>query len=397
MQCEVLVAGGGSAGLAAAISSARAGAKTLLVEHHGSLGGMATASLIHSICGLYRIHSEPDPIWANTGFPKEFATRLLEMGGAEGPVRMGKVDVLLMQPTAYAQLADTLTSESSNLEIRFHSTIIQAKTDLSEIEIHTRGHSERIRPKAVIDTTGDGTVAALAGAAFEQEPGEKLQRPAFVFGVQGIDPLALTDEGRLKISRHIVHAVQAGKLSPIALGATVRASGRNGEAYISIDLPGPAIYDPLDADCLTQLEMEGRSIAAALARFLESEVAGFAGSFISIFPTRIGIRESRRIIGQYRLETADVETGATFPDAVALATWPMELRETTKGPRLRYPVDNRPCEIPLRSLRARDHANLFMAGRCISTSHEAQASIRVIGTCLATGEAAGIAAAKFVQ
>jgi hypothetical protein len=105
------------------------------------------------------------------------------------------------------------------------------------------------------------------------------------------------------------------------------------------------------------------------------------------------VRESRRIVGRYRIEAADIEQGAQFPDAVAFAAWPMELRETALGPRLRYPTGKDPCGIPLRALRVRDDDALFMAGRCLSCSHEAQASLRVIGTCLATGEAAGLAAA----
>ncbi|MEO7932097.1 MAG: FAD-dependent oxidoreductase [Chthoniobacterales bacterium] len=393
----MLVAGGGSAGLAAAISAARAGAKTLLVEHGGSLGGMATASLVHSICGLYRITSEKETAWANPGFPKEFAVSLIEMGGARGPIQMGRVDVLLTDPTAFSLLADTLVLATPNLQMRLHSTIIRADSNLTQLEMHTRGRTEIIRPQAVVDATGDGTVASLAGAAFEQTSAEKMQRSAFIFGLQGIADNFLTDDARLKISRNIAAAVQAGNLTQTALGATLRSSGRRAEAYVSIDLPGLPNYDPLDAACLTQLEIEGRLTAAALALFLKEHVAGFGESFISLFPLRVGVRESRRITGRYCLEAADLENGATFSDAVALATWPMELRETATGPRLRYHAGNRPCEIPLRALQARDRANLFMAGRCISASHEAQASIRVIGTCLATGEAAGIAAAKLVR
>ncbi len=397
MQCDVLVAGGGSAGLAAAISAARAGAKTLLIEHSGSLGGMATAALVHSICGLYRITSEPNPIWANTGFPKEFAMSLIAMGGARGPTRMGRVDVLPTDPTAFALLSDALVIASTNLELRLHSTITQADTHLTELEAYTRGRCEIIRPQVVVDATGDGSVAALAGAAFEQTSSEKLQRPAFIFGLQGIEDNFLTDEARLKILRRITAAVQNGDLTRIALGASLRPTGRRGEAFVSVDLPGSLDYDPLDAACLTQVEMEGRFAAASLARFLKEKIEGFSESIISVFPTRAGVRESRRIVGQYRLEANDLESGATFSDAIALATWPMELRETSTGARLRYPVENRPCEIPLRALQARDHTNLFMAGRCISASHEAQASIRVIGTCLATGEAAGKAAAKLIR
>ena len=101
-------------------------------------------------------------------------------------------------------------------------------------------------------------------------------------------------------------------------------------------------------------------------------------------------------MGQHRLSTDDVAEGTTPPDTVAYSAWPMELRETASGPRLRFPADDRSCGIPLRALRARDDAALFVAGRCLSCSHEAQASIRVIGTCLATGEAAGLAAARQV-
>ena len=187
--------------------------------------------------------------------------------------------------------------------------------------------------------------------------------------------------------------MRAGRLPPGALGAAFRESGRAGEVFVTIDLSGGPEYQPTSAPCLTALEMEGRALAEALAAFLREGMEGFGGCFISAFPARLGVRESRRIVGRYRLAEDDLLRGATFSDTVALATWPMELRETNTGPRLRFPEENRPCGIPLRALRARDHDRLFMAGRCISCSHAAQASVRVIGTCLATGEAAGLAAA----
>ena len=397
MQCDILVAGGGSAGLAAAVSSARAGAKTLLVEHSGALGGMATQSLVHSICGLFKISSQPEVEWANQGFPKEFATRLLEMNGARQPVRMGRVDVMLTVPTIFSLLADQICDETPNLEVRLHSTIIHAESDLTRLKIHCRGRDEIVHAKAAIDCTGDGSLAVMAGAEVEQEGADKLQRPAFIFLIGGVDSVALTDEDKMKIARHIAAAVQMGELSAVSMGVSFRESGRNGELYASIDLAGDHDFDPLDGKSLSQLEFVARQTAAQLVRFFNARITGFASAYISQFPARIGVRESRRVRGKYRLETSDLETGATFVDAVALATWPMELRETAKGPRLRFPHENRPCDIPLRALRANAHDNLFMAGRCISCSHMAQASIRVIGTCLATGETAGIAAARLVR
>ncbi len=398
MNVDVLVAGGGSAGLAAAISAARLGARTLLVEHHGSLGGMAPAALVHSICGLYHLpHGDSAPRFANAGFASEFARRLAATGGASGPVRMGRVDVLLQQPTAFARLADTIAKETPNLEVRLHTELVEVAENLAFVKVACRGRAEKIATSAIVDATGDANVAALAGVEFEQEPAERLQRPAFIFALGAVEGGAAVEAARLRIAKRIVDAVRRGRLPEGALGAAFRESGRAGEVFVTIDLAAGAEYDPTDPACLTTLEMGGRALAEALADYLRHEIDGFGGSFISAFPARLGVRESRRVIGRQRLSDDDLLRGAEFPDAVALATWPMELRETNTGPRLRYPEKSRACDIPLGALRARDHDRLFVAGRCISCSHEAQASIRVIGTCLATGEAAGLAAAICVS
>lgn len=401
---DVLVAGGGSAGIAAGISAARLGARTLLVEQNGSLGGMASAALVHSICGLYELpeHStaaSPDdgpvqPVLANEGFAAEFAAQLHQLGGAPEPVRMGRVYVLLQHPTMFALAADALVSKTPGLQVRLHCDLISMRADFREATISCRGRPETIAFKTVIDATGDAVAATMGGAPCEQEASERLQRPAFIFTLHDVDPAALADDARLKIASRIANAVRTDSLPAGALGAAFRSSGRGGEAFVTIDLDTPA-YDPLDARSLTSLEMNGRELARAIATFLRAEVAGFEKSFIAAFPARIGVRESRRIIGRHRLETADIEQGSRFEDGIARATWPMELRETNRGAKLRYPMDGRPCDIPLGALQARDHPNLFAAGRCISTSHEAQASTRVMGTCLATGEAAGFAAALF--
>ncbi len=392
MRCDVLVAGGGSAGLAAAVSAARCGARTLLVERHGSLGGMATAALVHSICGLYELAGEGETVWANPGFASAFAERLVAEGGATRPVQMGRVHVLLHRPAVFARVADRFTVDAPNLDVRLHTEIISARPDLSEVEFITRGVRGTARPAVVVDASGDAVVAALAGAEFEQSPPDQLQRPAFIFALHGIDANALDDDGRLKIASQIAHAVAAGALPPGALGVALRATNV-GEAYVTIDLAGAADFDPNNPPQLARLEIEGRALAFSLLDFLRAGTAGFSAASISALPARVGIRESRRVRGEYRLETADVESGRNFPDAIARATWPMELRENHRGARLRFPAEDRPADIPLRSLRALGRENLFVAGRCLSCSHEAQASIRVMGTCLATGEAAGIAAA----
>jgi len=392
MDCDVLVAGGGSAGLAAAVASARLGARTLLLERHGLLGGMASAALVHSICGLYRLGDDSQPpVLANGGFAAEFAHRLLASGGATGPVRMGRVEVLLQRPPAFAELADAFVRETPGLELRLHTEIVTATAD--RVALNCRGNTEQVTARVFVDATGDGALAALRGARCEVADGGRLQRPAFIFALGGVAEGAVDDEARLRLARRITQAIKAARLPGATLGAHLRGSGQEGEAYVTIDLPGGPGFDPLDPSCLTRLELEGRGLAVRLAQFLRAEVDGFQASYVAAWPSRVGVRESRRIVGHYRLEAKDLDQGVQFPDQVAFAAWPMELRETAAGPRLRFPISARPGGIPLRSLQAKDDAALFMAGRCISCSHEAQASIRVIGTCLATGEAAGIAAA----
>jgi len=396
---DVLIAGGGSAGLAAAIASARAGARTLLVERHGALGGMATAALVHSICGLYLLRNEPEAVPAHPGFPREFAEALLADGGATGPVRFGRVDLLLHQPVAFARLADRLTMAEPNLEVLFHTEIIDARGDgvrLREAELFCRGVRQRVEAAAFVDATGDALLSLMAGEECETAP--VLQRPAYIFSIGGvaIRGAELDGDGRMRLARRIVAGIRSGTLPEGLLGAQFRPTPRHGEIFVTLDLndpPGGPPFDPASPASLTALERYGRELAGELVRFLVAERKAFQSAFIAAYPTRVGIRESRRVVGRARIETEDLLGGATFPDAVALSTWPIEMRERATGPRFRFPEENRPCEIPLGALRARCHGNLFLAGRCLSASHGAQAALRVIGTALATGEAAGFAAA----
>jgi hypothetical protein len=141
-------------------------------------------------------------------------------------------------------------------------------------------------------------------------------------------------------------------------------------------------------------EQEGRRRALAVAEFLKT-LPPFARAFVSHAAPQVGVRESRRVVGRYRLTREDVLEGRRFDDGVARAGWPIELwKEGRMGATYEYPEDDRVYEIPLRSLRARDVDNLFVAGRCMSATHDALGSARVIGTCLAAGEAVGRAAAS---
>jgi hypothetical protein len=399
MKADIVVAGGGSAGLAAAVMAAKSGARVVLVERQGMLGGMATLAHVHSLCGLYQLReSEAAPLLnSNPGFPVEFTERLLREGGARGPVRMGRLDVVLHRPATFAHVADAFTSELPNLKVMLHAEIHEVLCNgdgkIGLLNIHSRGSRYSLESTAVIDTTGDAEIAKFAGAAWKQTEPEKLQRPACIFGMAGVDPASMTESGRMGLARAISYGVSGGQLPKAALGVAFRAGVSPQEVWGTIDLEGMD-FEPNDPQKISLLERQGRELAVCILAFLVREVKGFQSAIISAFPARLGIRESRRISGIHELTGQDILTGARFPDEVALSSWPIELRENAHGPKFRFPEGNRSCGIRLGCLRSRNVTNLFVAGRCISSTHEAQAAVRVIGTCMATGQAAGKAAVE---
>lgn len=393
---DVAVVGGGSAGLAAAVSAARTGAKVVLIERHGYLGGMGTAALVHTFCGLYLLRDEPGAVLANPGFASEMAERMIAATGM-GPQRMGRVDVLPQHPVEFVRIADQLVAAEKSLRLSLHTELASAEDDgeLWNLGLCRRAGRAVISAKALVDASGDAVVAGFLGGGSEITESPRLQRPAYLFGIQGLEGFG--DAERLETAGWLVDGVRKGDLPQAALGLSFRASGRISEVFGSLDLTGgesAGDYDPLDPDCLTRIEREGRDIAARALDFLRGRSGRWSKAYVSHWPARAGIRESRRWIGEYVLTGDDVSQGRRFEDEIALATWPMEFRESAKGPKLRYPVANLPCGIPLRCLKPSGIGRLFVAGRCISTDHEAQASIRVMGTCFATGEAAGKAAAE---
>lgn len=401
MNPDVLVIGGGSAGVAAALAAARQGADTLLVERHGLLGGAGTASLVHSFCGLYELPATPDaaPKVANPGLPAELERGLHAQGVAHGPLRIGRVDVLMHQPQRLALFYDQWCARQPNLKVLLHTEVVGCVVEASrvaEVTLHCRGASWKLNPRSIVDASGDAMLAVLAHHPWEAAPSKELQRPAYIAGIGNVAAETLAGDGPLKIAGCLAKAIQAGKLPQEAAGAHFRASGASNEIFLTLDLPGdsPACaFDSTDARSLTWIEMQGRETAFAIVEHLKEEIAGFGNARITALPARAGIRESRRWTGEIVLTEEDILESRRGDQAVANATWPLEMRETARGPRLLYPREPEACGIPLGCLRARDLQNVFIAGRCLSATHRAQASIRVMGTALATGQAAGIAAA----
>jgi len=395
---DILVAGGGTAGLAAACAAADLGARTLLVERGEVLGGNATLAWVHTICGLYLSAEAGDAVPVNSGFPMRLARSLRAAGGAGAPERAGRVWVLPTFPPVLEGVAARACSARSGLDCWLGSEVVSATLSreghgsacLEVVRGDTRGSVEA---RVVIDTTGDAAVGALAGASIDQAPPELLQALSFIFRVRGVPTAELCGFGRVRWSVALAEATRRGALPPGCESVLVRPGREAGEAYLTLNLPRlpGRPFDPLDEGYLDSLRTQARVWAGSIVAFLCETRPSFAHCILEDFPRRVGVRETRRLRGCAVVERDDVLRGRRRDDEVALSSWPIELWHDHLRARFEYPEG--PCGIPLGALVSASHPQLGMAGRCLSASHEALGALRVIGTALATGEAIGVAAA----
>jgi glycine/D-amino acid oxidase-like deaminating enzyme len=395
---DVAVVGGGSAGIAAALAASRRGARTLLLEASGVLGGNASHAWVHTICGLYHPASEGEAVPAHAGFPARFAEGLRAVGGARAPERAGRVWVLPTHPPAIPAYAEALCRAEHALTLMMRRALsgasFAAGQGWHELALEPggeRGNGDRVRARVVVDASGDAALAAALGAEIETAAPHELQIPSYIFRMTGVDTRDLEGFARLRVTHAVAGAARAGELPSGCESVLVRRGAESDEVYVTLNVPRPADYDPLDAQALAALEARARADAERLAAFLRRTREAFARSRVLAWPARIGVRESRRVCGRARVEREDVLGGRRRDDEVAISTWPIELWPDHRRARFEHPAAA--CSIPLGALVSRSHPRLAMAGRCLSASHSALGALRVIGTALATGEAAGTAAA----
>jgi hypothetical protein len=395
---DVLVAGGGTAGLAAACTAADLGARTLLVEREEVLGGNATLAWVHTFCGLYLAADSGEAVPVNSGFPLRLAKALRAEGGAGVPERAGRVWVLPIFPPMLERVAARACSVRSGLDCWLGAEVVSATLSResrspARLEVRRREARSPVQAHVVIDTTGDAALGPLAGAAFDQAPEEMLQAPSFIFRVRGAPAHELQGYERLRWSVALAEATRRGALPPGCESVLVRPGREAGEAYLTLNLPRlpGRSFDPLDPEYLRALHTKARGWAAAIVAFLRETRPSFANCRLGDFPRRVGVRETRRLRGCTVVERDDVLRGRRRDDEVALSSWPIELWRDHRRAHFEYPEG--PCGVPLGALVSVSHPQLGMAGRCLSASHEALGALRVIGTALATGEAVGAAAA----
>jgi hypothetical protein len=366
----------------------------VLLERYGFLGGLATAAQVGTICGLYlrdTTGAQATPVAG--GFANELAARLQKSGGTR-PLRVDQgLWVLPYFPPDFSRVADAIVGESGNVQLILHATVAEARAENSRINlVRALAWNELLdfSPKAVVDCTGEATTAALAGA--NSENGGADQAPALVFVLENVDP-GLAQRGLLEVRRELRVAVQSGTLPALCERLSlIPGTGGNGRFAFKFSLL-PAKPDGALWRQVTDWEREARALLEPLAHFLTQKVAAFRNARLASVAPQLGVRSGRRILGRARLADEDVLSARKSPLGIARGCWPMERWGKNPRPEMTYFAERDYYDIPLDCLRPVELENVFVAGRCLSAETGAMTSARVIGTALATGWAAGTAAA----
>jgi len=412
---DVIVLGGGVSGCMAAIASARQGARTLLVEQYGFLGGSLTNA---GVGPMMTFHAGSRQVV--TGIPQELVDRMCALGGCIGHIEdtTGYASSVTPFDGEIMKLAlDQLTAESG-VKVLFHAHLVGAEKQdgtLTAVQVQTRGGRLELKGRVFVDATGDGALSAAAGAQVRQ--GRDLdgfcQPMTTNMKVRGVDIAALKAEIRREPENFNIRDLdaldRAPRLSAAGFYRQFNAAKQRGELSTAREdvllfetvAPGEVIVNttrvvllnPTDPWDLSAAEQQGRRQAHELMRFFRKHCAGFAQAELVSTGVQIGVRESRRVMGEYLLTAEDLLSSQYFADTVALGGYPIDIHNPTgEKTETTHLKPGQFYYIPLRSLIVKGLDNLLVCGRCISATHEAGAAIRVTPIAMGVGQAAGTAA-----
>lgn len=408
---DILVVGGGPAGIGAALSAGRSGCSTLLLEKRGFLGGNITASYVET-CNHF-MHGTNFEV---SGIYADMETQYRARFGNSGDIRPNAVNRFSSE---YLKIFLDSFVQSAGVEVCLHSfvnEVIREKDTLAYVLIQSKQGPVAVRAKQIIDCTGDGDVAFAAGVPFDQgrDKDHQCQPGTLNFRIVGVDSAALMADGldRLKeIGRKFREDYRAGKTSLACKRQDIPMGRLTANGLLSyINYPCAYGIDPTSFSDLTRGEMECRKYILEMVDYMRAHFPGFERVELASIAPEIGFRDSRRIHGDYRLTIDDVlnsrrfdDTIAVFPQFYDMLSPDANMNEGSpqdagyNGYICSYPKNDLTFEIPYRSLLPLGVDNLLVAGRCICADHVAESGVRAICACMYTGQAAGTAAGLAVQ
>ncbi len=397
MQPDVLVCGGGLAGTMAAVAAARQGAKVLLVERYGFLGGNATGGAVAQFNSWQTAAGRR----VVAGMASEVVDRLRRYGAAgEHQVftmstghRMDRVEYA---PEVLKLVLDDMVGDAG-VQPLLHANLLDVTRSgerIAAVRLLTKGGIVTVQPRVLVDTSGDIDALHRAGARFlDLGEGEQLQPATMMFRFGPIDFArfgALTREELAALSKR---GFEQGALARAALHAA--RDPYSNDAWFNISRLG---IDATDVLALSRAEIEGRRQAWSAATYLREAVPGCEHGRLQAFATQVGVRETRRVEGLHVLTAEELLQPADFPDAIAAGAYPIDIHPASGGGLVYQPLgEDHSYQIPYRSLVPLGLRNALVAGRGISATHDALAAIRVMTISMAVGQAAGTAAALAVQ
>ncbi|MCO6187660.1 FAD-dependent oxidoreductase [Rhizobium sp. L1K21] len=385
---DVIVAGGGAGGVGAALGAAREGAKVLLIEKYGFLGGAATTSNVLAYCGFFQ--QGPEPVKAVGGVADLVLDEMRALGVSADPFRSPTTHnwIILLEPETVKLALDNVLRKNG-VDVLLHTRVAAVTRTADRLHALTLAGMEgrwRVEAENYVDATGDANLALIAGipSRIGNEDG-RLQAASGPIRVGGRNPNVPIDR------KAIIAAFE--DYNKTGDWPTARTDGG---IYTEIPMTGEMwwmIFDHPMADLssasFTRAEQASRAAAHDYINVLRKSVPGFENAYLVQTGPQIGIRESRHPQARYELTGEDLLTGRRRADGVAYAAWPIEDHSVAGKPVYRSVGGDGIADIPLDSLRAKGVDNLCYAGRVIGADSAAYASIRVMGTAFATGEAAG--------
>lgn len=394
LETDILIIGGGSAGVAAAVASASQQHKVCLVERLDYLGGKATAAEVGTICGLYKFQKIETSEYIVKGFAKDFADQLAALSSTTALHNIFGLHYLPYHIEAYKTLCMQLMQQH-HVNVLLHSEVTAVETQhnsIHSVTVKTTTETILIHCKSVVDCSGNSCISQLAQLPLIKS--QKYQAAAQVFTVKGIGK-TIESNLNLVLIKELKKAILNEQLDDTFKNITiVQGSYHNASANFKLGIP---LAVTNTADNLEQLRLKAVDMIHQFITHVTQHVELFKHASVEHIAAEVGVRVGVRPVGKYILTEDDVLSCKKFDNAIANCSWPIEEWKEDKGVAIRYFNLDDYYQIPADCLISSQISNLFFAGRSISASDEAIASARVIGICLQTGYAAGMLASDNIK